>query len=106
MSFDEHCVETPKEKVSDYTLNGKAVTLTKKRGRPPKIRNPLFTPAEKKIEVAALYCVTGDITQVATLAKVTEKQIRAWMQEPFWDETQRQISREANEKLLGKSTPY
>lgn len=102
MSFDAHHIETPESKKTDYALDGKVVCVTAKRGRPPKIRNPLFIPQDKKIEACALYCVLGDVKKVSEMAKVPEKELRQWREEPWWAEVQRKIMVEQNEGLLAK----
>lgn len=102
MSFDDHHPFTKPDKKTDYTYEGKQITLTKRPGRPRIYRNPLYVPQETKLEAAALYAVLGDVSKVAELAKVSEKQIRDWQKEPFWTEIQIQIAHEGNTRFLSK----
>jgi hypothetical protein len=102
MAFDGEHKSLHEEKKTDYCLNGKQITVSKKRGRPPKIRNPLFFTQDKKIEACALYCVLGDFKRVAEQAKVPEKELRKWQEEPWWYEVQRKIMVEQNDGLLSK----
>lgn len=102
MSFDDHHPFTKPDKKTDYTYEGRQITLTKRPGRPRIYRNPLFVPQETKLEAAALYAVLGDVAKVAELAKVSEKQIRDWQKEPFWTEIQIHIAHEGNTKFLSK----
>jgi len=105
MAFAEKSKKTKPEKVTDYKLDGKRVTLTKQDGNPNKPRratNPLFFPLEKKVEAASLYCVLGNVAEVARLAKLDEKIIRQWKEETWWADIQRKIVVEQNEGLLSK----
>ena len=102
ISFDAEHKNTPKEKITEYKLDGKPITISKKRGKPIVVRNPLFYTQEKKIEAASLYCVLGDAKQVALLAKVPEAEVRKWRQEPWWADIQKTIMLEQNDGLLSK----
>jgi len=102
MAFDDGHPFTPKEKKTGYTLDGKEVVLTKKRGHPRVFRNPAYVPQDIKVEAAALYVVLGDVAEVARLAKVSEKDIREWKEEPWWAEIQCRMMVEQNEGLLHK----
>jgi hypothetical protein len=102
MSFDANHKNTPPEKITDYSLNGQAVVVAPKRGKPKVYHNPDFISQEKKIEAASLYAVLGDYEQVAQLAKIPEKALRALSKEVFWDEVIRQVAREGSEKMLAK----
>ena len=102
MSFDANHKNTPPEKITDYSLNGQAVVVAPKRGKPKVYHNPDYISQEKKIEAASLYAVLGDYEQVAQLAKIPEKALRALSKEVFWDEVIRQVAREGSEKMLAK----
>ena len=102
MSFDANHKNTPPEKITDYSLNGQAVVMAPKRGKPKVYHNPDYISQEKKIEAASLYAVLGDYEQVAQLAKIPEKALRALSKEVFWDEVIRQVAREGSEKMLAK----
>lgn len=102
MSFDAHHRNTPPEKITDYSLNGQAVVVSPKRGKPKVYRNPEYISAEKKVECATLYAVLGDFAKVAELAKVPEKTVREISKEVFWDEIQRQVASESSKKFLTK----
>lgn len=102
MVFDADVPNTAEAKKTGYSLDGKEITLTRKRGRPRKIRNPLFIPQDKKVEACALYCVWGDVKKVAELLEIPEAQVRLWKEEPWWAEIQKKIMVEQNDGLLSK----
>ena len=104
MAFKKTYKDIAEEKNTGYHLDGQEIVLAKKRGRPAKIRNPLFTPQEVKIEAACLYCVLGDVKKVVDVLKgsVSEEEIRAWKEEPWWVEVQKKIMTEQNDGMLSK----
>lgn len=102
MAFTGDTIDLSDEKKTDYALDGKQITIGKKRGRPPIIRNPLFFTQDKKVETCSMYVVIGDIKKVSELTDVPEKFIREWKEEPWWTEIQKKIMVEQNEGLLGK----
>jgi hypothetical protein len=102
MAFEEGHKNIPEDLISDYSLDGKKVSVSGKTGHPVKYRNPAFVSQEKKVEAAALYCVLGDVATVAKKTHLTEKQIRAFKEEVWWAEIQKKIMVEQNEGLLAK----
>lgn len=102
MAFAEDSKHTHPDKITDYVLDGKRVTITKAEGKPPKFRNPKFWSQAKKIEACSLYCVLGDMKQVSELSKVPEKELQKWRTETWWAEVQRKIMIEQNDGLLSK----
>lgn len=83
-----------------YHLNGKEIDLKRKPGRPRIIRNPLFYPQEKKVEVCSLYCVLGDTKKVSVISEVPESTIKEWKKETWWAEITKEIMIEQNDGLL------
>ena len=85
-----------------YRLNGKEVVAKRERGRPKVYRNPEFYDIETKTDAAALYCVYGDVKEVFKITGIPEKTLKAWKEEPWWFEVQKQIFVEQNEKLAAR----
>ena len=86
---------------SGYFLDGQEISTTPRRGRPLKAdhHNPNWFPQQTKIDACTLYCVYGDIDEVSKLTKVPPKFIREWKEEPWWNEIQKKVFVEQNEKL-------
>lgn len=98
-------VDTDKEKASGYYLviegKPKEVILGKRRGRPPtrEKKNPKWFSMDRKVEACTLYAVYGNIEQVSKLTGIPEGDLRAWKQEPWWIDLQKQVFIEQNENL-------
>jgi hypothetical protein len=99
--MSEDLDQTNEEVSSGYFLDGKEIGLTPRRGRPLKAEhhNPSWFPQQTKIDACTLYCVYGDIDEVSKLTKVPPKYIREWKEEPWWNEIQKKVFVEQNEKL-------
>ena len=94
--------ETPEDKYTGYTYEGKEIVAIKHNGRPKRYNNPAFFDQERKIEAATLYCVYGDFEEVSKLAEVPIPVLRQWRNEPWWVEIQRTIFTEQNDKLSSR----
>ena len=95
-------LEQENEEVSSgYFLDGQEISTTPRRGRPLKAdyHNPNWFPQQTKIDACTLYCVYGDVDEVSKLTKVPVKFIRQWKEEPWWNEIQKKVFVEQNEKL-------
>jgi hypothetical protein len=86
---------------SGYFLDGQEIATTPRRGRPLKAdhHNPSWFPQQTKIDACTMYCVYGDVDEVSKLTKVPVKYIRQWKEEPWWNEIQKKVFVEQNEKL-------
>ena len=86
---------------SGYFLDGQEISVTPRRGRPLKAdhHNPSWFPQQTKIDACTMYCVYGDVDEVSKLTKVPVKYIRQWKEEPWWNEIQKKVFVEQNEKL-------
>jgi len=99
--MSEDLEQKTEEVSSGYFLDGEEIALTARRGRPLKAEhhNPSWFPQQTKIDACTLYCVYGDIDEVSKLTKVPPKYIREWKEEPWWNEIQKKVFVEQNEKL-------
>lgn len=100
---------TPKDndkdpKGSGYYLDGVELQVGRRRGRPLKAKhhNPAWFPQETKIDACTLYCVYGDFEKVSELTNVPIHHLKAWRQEPWWVEIQKQVYIEQNENLSSR----
>ena len=87
---------------SGYSFEGKEITLGRRRGRPPKIRNPKWYSQDKKVDACTLYAVYGNLEEVQKLTDVPIAQLRLWKQEPWWIEITKQVYVEQNENLSAR----
>ena len=94
--------DTPEDKLSGYKLDDKEIILAKKRGPGFKYNNPSYFNLEQKTDACALYCVYGDVDQVSELTGIDPKFIRQWKDEPWWNEIQKKVFVEQNEKLASR----
>lgn len=85
-----------------YKYNGKEIVAARGRGRPKVYRNPAFYDMDRKTEAATLYCVYGNVKEVAKILDLPEKVLKEWKQEPWWFEIQKQVFIEQNEELAAK----
>ena len=95
-------VDTKEDKLSGYKLDDHEIILGKKRGPGFKFSNPNYFNLEQKTDACALYCVYGDIDQVADLTGIPPKVLRTWKDEPWWIEIQKKVFVEQNEKLASR----
>lgn len=102
MIREELPVDTNEDKLSGYKLDDHEIILSKKRGPGFKFSNPNYFNLEQKTDACALYCVYGDVDQVAEMTGIPPKVIRDWKEEPWWAEIQRKVFVEQNEKLAGR----
>ena len=97
------CDALPADQYSGYTFEGKEIVTVKQCGKPPGYRtastNPSYFDLQTKVNAATLYCVYGDVEEVAKLTDVPIPTIREWRQEVWWNDIQKQIFAEQNEKL-------
>ena len=91
-------------KGSGYFFNGEELIVGRRRGRPLKAKhhNPDWFPQQVKIDSCTLYCVYGDFEKVSELTKVPVHHLKAWHQEPWWVEIQKQVYVEQNENLSSR----
>jgi signal recognition particle subunit SEC65 len=90
----------PSKEWSGYEYEGKEVVTLGQRGRPPRYnKNPNYYSLEEKTNAATLYCVYGDLQEVAKITGLPIPVIRDWKNEPWWTEIQKQVFVEQNEKL-------
>ena len=87
-----------------YFLDGQPIVTGRRRGRPLKAKhhNPELFPQQTKVDACTLYCVYGDFEKVSSLTKVPVEKLRAWHQEPWWVEIQKQVYVEQNENLSSR----
>jgi hypothetical protein len=99
--MSEDLEQNNEEVSSGYFLDGQEISTTPRRGRPLKAdhHNPNWFPQQTKIDACTLYCVYGDVDEVSKLTKVPVKFIRQWKEEPWWNEIQKKVFVEQNEKL-------
>ena len=99
--MSEDLEQKPEEVSSGYFLDGEEISTTPRRGRPLKAdhHNPSWFPQQTKIDACTMYCVYGDVDEVSKLTKVPVKYIRQWKEEPWWNEIQKKVFVEQNEKL-------
>jgi hypothetical protein len=99
--MSEDLEQKTEEVSSDYFYDGKEINTSPRRGRPLKAahHNPNWFPQQTKIDACTLYCVYGDIDEVSKLTKVPAKFLREWKEEPWWNEIQKKVYVEQNEKL-------
>ena len=106
MAIAKKCKEytdiSPKRKTG-YTYQGKEIIAGRMRGRPPTwARNPEFYTPEVRQDAATLYAVYGNIEEVTNLCNVPAKILREWRLEPWWQEIQKQVYAEQNDKLSSR----
>ena len=99
MIRDELPEDTNPDKLSGYKLDDKEIILGKKRGPGFKFNNPSYFNLEQKTDACALYCVYGDVDQVSEMTGIDPKFLRQWKDEPWWNEIQKKVFVEQNEKL-------
>jgi hypothetical protein len=104
MIRDDLPVDTSEDKLSGYKLDDHEIILGKKRGPGFKFSNPNYYNLEQKTDACALYCVYGDVDQVAELTGIPVKFLRLWKDEPWWKEIQKKVFVEQNEKLASRIT--
>lgn len=63
------------------------------------IKNTHWYPEHVKIECAALYAATRSVEKVHEIQQVPRYAIKKWMKEPWWDNVQKHITKEQNDKL-------
>jgi hypothetical protein len=63
------------------------------------IKNTHWYPEHIKIECAALYAATHSVEKVHEIQQVPRYAIKKWMKEPWWDNVQKHITKEQNDKL-------
>jgi hypothetical protein len=104
MIREELPVDTSPDRLTDYKLDDHEIILGKRRGPGFKFSNPNYYNLEQKTDACAMYCVYGDIDQVSELTGIPAKFLREWKQEPWWNEIQKKVFVEQNEKLAGRIT--
>jgi hypothetical protein len=104
MIREELPVDTSPDRLTDYKLDDHEIILGKRRGPGFKFSNPNYYNLEQKTDACAMYCVYGDIDQVSELTGIPGKFLREWKQEPWWNEIQKKVFVEQNEKLAGRIT--
>ena len=104
MIREELPVDTSPDRLTDYKLDDHEIILGKRRGPGFKFSNPNYYNLEQKTDACAMYCVYGDIDQVSELTGIPAKFIRDWKQESWWNEIQKKVFVEQNEKLAGRIT--
>jgi hypothetical protein len=104
MIRDELPVDTSPDRLTDYKLDDQEIIIGKRRGPGFKFSNPNYYNLEQKTDACAMYCVYGDIEQVSELTGIPAKFLREWKQEPWWNEIQKKVFVEQNEKLAGRIT--
>lgn len=89
---------------SGYFIDGTEIMLGRRRGRPTKAKhhNPEWYPQHTKIDACTLYCVYGDFDKVSELTRVPVNKLKAWHQEPWWVDIQKQVYVEQNENLSSR----
>ena len=88
------------EEISGYSYEGQDIVTIRQPGAPPRYsKNPTYYTQQTKTNAATLYCVYGDVEEVSKLTDVPIPVLRAWRQEPWWVEIQKQVFVEQNEKL-------
>jgi len=102
MIREELPVDTSPDRLTDYKLDDHEIILGKRRGPGFKFSNPNYYNLEQKTDACAMYCVYGDIDQVSELTGIPGKFLREWKQEPWWNEIQKKVFVEQNEKLAGR----
>lgn len=102
MIREELPVDTSPDRLTDYKLDDHEIILGKRRGPGFKFSNPNYYNLEQKTDACAMYCVYGDIDQVSELTGIPSKFLREWKQEPWWNEIQKKVFVEQNEKLAGR----
>jgi hypothetical protein len=102
MIREELPVDTSPDRLTDYKLDDHEIILGKRRGPGFKFSNPNYYNLEQKTDACAMYCVYGDIDQVSELTGIPVKFLREWKQEPWWNEIQKKVFVEQNEKLAGR----
>lgn len=102
MIREELPVDTSPDRLTDYKLDDHEIILGKRRGPGFKFSNPNYYNLEQKTDACAMYCVYGDIDQVSELTGIPAKFLREWKQEPWWNEIQKKVFVEQNEKLAGR----
>ena len=91
------------ENRTGYTYEGKEVVTVRQCGKPPSYKaKPGYYSQHKKVEAATLYCVYGDVEEVARLTDVPVPELRRWRQESWWADIQKQIFIEQNENLSAR----
>jgi hypothetical protein len=96
--------EKSEETSSGYYYEGNEISLTPRRGRPLKASHHAtdWFPQQTKVDACTLYCVYGDTDEVSKLTNVPVKYIRQWKEEPWWNEIQKKVFTEQNEKLASR----
>ena len=102
MIREELPVDTSPDRLTDYKLDDHEIIIGKRRGPGFKFSNPNYYNLEQKTDACAMYCVYGDIDQVSELTGIPAKFLREWKQEPWWNEIQKKVFVEQNEKLAGR----
>lgn len=93
------------EAKTGFTYKGEEIVLSKTRGRPMNEGKGIFGLSDtKRIEVATLYAVLGQIDKVAELAQVSTQTVRKWRKEQWFLELLEDIRNENNDKIDVKFT--
>jgi len=92
------------EKKTGFTYLGREIVLSKTRGRPMTGKGIFGLPDSKRIEVATLWAVVGNIKKVAELSGLNETTIRKWTKEDWFKKLLEDIRTENDEKIDSQTT--
>ena len=90
---------TPVNVMTNYSLDGKFITLDKKVGN--RSTGVVHSPSEKA-HAAALFAVTKNMAEVSKITNISEKTLSRWKQEPWFHEIVDRVKQEQNEVLDAK----
>jgi transposase-like protein len=90
---------SPIHTMTDYSLDGKFITLDKKRGNSA---TGVRHSESEKAHAAALYAVTRNMVEVSKITNINEKTLSRWKQEPWFGEIVDRVKKEHNEVLDAK----
>ena len=92
-------------KKTGFTYEGKEIVLSKTRGRPMNEGKGIYGVSDtKRIEVATLFAVLGNLKKVAAISGISESTIRGWRKEEWFKKLLAEIRDENDEKIDAKFT--
>jgi hypothetical protein len=90
-----------KDKYTGYSYEGKQIVLTKRRGYVEKkdYHKNNWLPENKRIEIATLWAVLRNYTEVANLAGVSPSVVKRLKSEPWFQNVVDRVVKEKNDEL-------
>ncbi len=92
-------------KKTGYTYKGMEIVLSKTRGHPMNLGKGMFgIPDSKRIEVATLWAVLGNVKQVSELTEIKASTVREWSRQEWFRTLLEEIRSENDEKIDAQTT--